>query len=133
MISVIIPVYNERKNIPDLIAQIFQVFENLKCECEIIFVDDIADACVFFMNKKTQETLINIGTGKGTSVLEVIHTFEKVNNLKLNYKIVGRRDGDVMSCYADTTIANKELNWKTEIGLDEALRSAWQWQQKQSV
>ena len=66
-------------------------------------------------------------------MLEVINTFEKVNDLKLNYKIVGRRDGDVMSCYADTTIANKELNWKTEIGLDEALRSAWQWQQKQSV
>lgn len=106
---------------------------------DYIHVVDLAKAHIAalkrLINKKNKESFefFNIGTGKGTSVLEVIHTFEKVNNLKLNYKIVGRRDGDVMSCYADTTTANKELNWKTEIGLDEALRSAWQWQQKQSV
>ncbi|MEN8703642.1 MAG: UDP-glucose 4-epimerase GalE [Polaribacter sp.] len=106
---------------------------------DYIHVVDLAKAHIAalkrLLNKNNKESFefFNIGTGKGTSVLEVIHTFEKVNDLKLNYKIVGRRDGDVMSCYADTTIANKELNWKTEIGLDEALRSAWQWQQKQSV
>lgn len=106
---------------------------------DYIHVVDLAKAHIAalkrLINKKNKESFefFNIGTGKGTSVLEVIHTFEKVNNLKLNYKIVGRRDGDVMSCYADTTIANNELNWKTEIGLDEALRSAWLWQQKQSV
>ncbi|WP_296634446.1 UDP-glucose 4-epimerase GalE [Polaribacter sp.] len=106
---------------------------------DYIHVVDLAKAHIAalkrLINKKNKESFefFNIGTGKGTSVLEVIHTFEKVNNLKLNYKIIGRRDGDVMSCYADTTIANNELNWKTEIELDEALRSAWQWQQKQSV
>ena len=106
---------------------------------DYIHVVDLAKAHIAalkrLLNKNNKESFefFNIGTGKGTSVLEVIHAFEKVNDLKLNYKIVGRRDGDVMSCYADTTIANKELNWKTEIGLDEALRSAWQWQQKQSV
>ena len=106
---------------------------------DYIHVVDLAKAHIAalkrLLNKNNKESFefFNIGTGKGTSVLEVIHTFEKVNDLKLNYKIVGRRDGDVMSCYADTTIANKELNWKTEIELDEALRSAWQWQQKQSV
>ena len=106
---------------------------------DYIHVVDLAKAHIAalkrLINKNNKESFefFNIGTGKGTSVLEVINTFEKVNDLKLNYKIVGRRDGDVMSCYADTTIANKELNWKTEIGLDEALRSAWQWQQKQSV
>jgi len=82
-------------------------------------------------NKKAFE-FFNIGTGTGSSVLEVINTFEKVNNLKLNYKIVDRREGDVVAAYADTTIANKELNWKTEKNLAEALESAWKWQQKQS-
>tara|TARA_R110002126_G_scaffold152203_4_gene299304 strand:- start:2204 stop:3214 length:1011 start_codon:yes stop_codon:yes gene_type:complete len=82
-------------------------------------------------NKKAFE-YFNIGTGTGSSVLEVINTFEKVNNLKLNYKIVDRREGDVVAAYADTTIANKELNWKTEKDLAEALESAWKWQQKQS-
>jgi len=83
-------------------------------------------------NKKSFE-YFNIGTGKGSSVLEIINTFEKVNNLKLNYKIVGRREGDVVAAFADTTIANKELNWKTEISLEESLESVWKWQQKQSV
>ena len=83
-------------------------------------------------NKKSFE-YFNIGTGKGSSVLEIINTFEKVNNLKLKYKIVGRREGDVIAAFADTTIANKELNWKTEISLEESLTSVWKWQQKQSV
>ena len=78
-------------------------------------------------NKKSFE-YFNVGTGKGSSVLEVIKTFEKVNNLKLNYKIVDRRPGDVMASYADTTTANRELNWKTEKSLEEALASAWKWQ-----
>ncbi len=55
------------------------------------------------------------------------------NGKKLNYKIVGRRQGDVIAAFADTTIANKELNWKTEISLEESLKSVWKWQQKQSV
>jgi UDP-glucose 4-epimerase len=83
-------------------------------------------------NKKSFE-YFNIGTGQGSSVLKIINTFEKATNLKLNYKIVGRREGDVVAAYADTTIANKELNWKTEISLEEALESAWKWQQKQSM
>lgn len=83
-------------------------------------------------NKKSFE-YFNIGTGKGSSVLEIINTFEKVNNLKLKYKIVERREGDVAAAFADTTIANKELNWKTEISLEESLTSVWKWQQKQSV
>ena len=106
---------------------------------DYIHVVDLAKAHIAalkrLINKNNKNTFefFNIGTGKGTSVLEVIKAFEKVNNLKLNYKIVDRRQGDVMTCYADTTYANKELNWKTEIGLEEALRSAWKWQQKQSV
>ncbi len=73
----------------------------------------------------------NIGTGKGSSVLEVIRTFEKVSETKLNYKIVERREGDITAAYADTSLANKELGWKAEKTLEEGLASAWAWQKKQ--
>jgi len=104
---------------------------------DYIHVVDLAKAHIAalkrLMEKRNKTTFeyFNIGTGKGSSVLEVINAFEKVNNLKLNYKIVGRREGDVVAAYADTTTANKELNWKTEISLEEALASAWKWQLKQ--
>ncbi|MBT7817046.1 MAG: UDP-glucose 4-epimerase GalE, partial [Polaribacter sp.] len=83
-------------------------------------------------NKKSFE-YFNVGSGNGSSVLEIINTFEKVNNIKLNYKIVGRREGDVVVAFADTAIANKELNWKTEISLEKTLETAWKWQLKQTV
>ena len=73
--------------------------------------------------------VFNIGTGKGSSVLEVIKAIEKVTNKKLNYKIVDRRDGDITEAYADTTFAQNELKWKAELNLEEALASAWKWQQ----
>jgi len=82
-------------------------------------------------NQKTAFEVFNVGTGKGSSVLEVIKTFEKVNHLKLNYKIVGRRAGDITSAYADTTKANKILGWQARQTLEEALKSAWNWQLKQ--
>ncbi|MGY6650089.1 UDP-glucose 4-epimerase GalE [Wenyingzhuangia sp. IMCC45574] len=81
-------------------------------------------------NKETYE-FFNVGTGTGSSVLEVINAFETANDVKLKYKIVDRRAGDITAAYADTTIANKELEWKTELGLQEALKSAWEWQLKQ--
>ena len=81
-------------------------------------------------NKKDFE-VFNIGTGKGSSVLEVIKTFEKVTKTKLNYKIVGRREGDVTAAYADTTLANDELGWRNEKTLEDALLSAWKWQKNQ--
>ncbi|NCO64330.1 MAG: UDP-glucose 4-epimerase GalE, partial [Flavobacteriia bacterium] len=79
-------------------------------------------------NKSNFETF-NLGTGKGSSVLEVVQSFERVSGEKLNYKIVGRREGDIISAYADTTKANNELGWKSKLTLDDAMRSAWKWEQ----
>ena len=80
-------------------------------------------------NKKSLE-IFNLGTGKGNSVLEVVKTFEKVTGIKLNYKITDRRSGDIEQVWADTSLANAELAWKTEKSLKEALLSAWNWEKK---
>ncbi|WP_300438086.1 UDP-glucose 4-epimerase GalE [Christiangramia sp.] len=101
---------------------------------DYIHVMDLAEAHVYalkrLMNGKEQKNyeVFNLGTGKGNSVLEVIRSFEKVSGEKLPYKIVGRREGDITAAFADTTKANKELNWKADRSLDDALESAWKWQ-----
>jgi len=103
---------------------------------DYIHVVDLAKAHIAAINRlikgknKIAFEKFNIGTGKGTTVLEVIKTFEKVNKIILNYKIVERRAGDITAAFADTKLANEELNWKTEYTLKEALSSAWQWQLK---
>ena len=74
--------------------------------------------------------VFNLGTGTGSSVLEVIQSFERVSGQKLNYKVVGRREGDVVQAYADTAKANRVLGWKAESTLDEAMMSAWEWEKK---
>lgn len=79
-------------------------------------------------NKNNFE-FFNIGTGKGNSVMEIVKTVEKVTGEKLNYKIAPRRDGDIEQIWADTSVANKELGWKSELTLADALLSAWRWQQ----
>jgi UDP-glucose 4-epimerase len=80
-------------------------------------------------NNKSNFEVFNIGTGKGSSVLDVIKAFEKVSGKPLNYKIVDRREGDIVEAYADTSLANTELKWKAEYNLEDALASAWKWQQ----
>jgi len=101
---------------------------------DYIHVMDLAEAHVHALkrlmhgNEKQNYEVFNLGTGKGNSVLEVINSFEKVSGEKLPYKIVGRREGDITAAYADTVKANKELNWRAERNLDEALKSAWKWQ-----
>lgn len=74
--------------------------------------------------------IYNLGTGQGYSVLELIHTFAKVNQVEVPYQIVERRPGDVAVSYADPTLAEKELKWQAERGLEEMCRDSWNWQQK---
>jgi UDP-glucose 4-epimerase len=105
------------------------------CIRDYIHVVDLAKAHVIALKRllKNQNAsnyeVFNLGTGKGSSVLEVIKSFEKVSGKTLNYKIVDRRKGDVISAYADTKKANEELGWKAELSLDDAMRSAWKWEQ----
>ena len=78
---------------------------------------------------KENYEIFNVGTGSPISVLELVTTFEKVNNLSLNYQCVERRPGDVMAIWADTTLANQELGWKAERTIEDTLKTAWQWEQ----
>lgn len=104
------------------------------CIRDYIHVVDLAKAHVIsikrLLNEKNKSNFefFNIGTGKGSSVLEVINTFEKISKQKLNYKIVKRRAGDVEKVYADTNFANRELGWKAERGLEDMLITAWNWE-----
>jgi len=70
----------------------------------------------------------NLGTGTGSTVLEVVNAFEDANHLKLNYQIKERRAGDIVEAYADNSFAEKELGWKPETQLAESMRTAWEWQ-----
>lgn len=80
--------------------------------------------------QKSDYEVFNVGTGRGVSVLEIIGEFERVNNLKLPYRIVERRAGDIVKIWADTSYSNRELGWKAGRSLAETLSSAWRWQQK---
>ena len=103
---------------------------------DYIHVVDLAKAHVValkrLLNKKNIDKVetFNLGTGTGSSVLEVITAFEKVSGQKLNYQIVGRREGDITSAYANTDKANTVLGWKAQSSLEESLASAWKWEQK---
>lgn len=106
------------------------------CIRDYIYVVDLAKAHVCAMTRimenESQEPVevFNIGTGKGTSVLELIHAFENATGVKLNYKIVDRRAGDIEKVWANPELANNELGWKAEEGIEDTLRSAWNWQLK---
>lgn len=106
------------------------------CIRDYIHVVDLAKAHVValqrLLNKKNEDKVetFNLGTGTGSSVLEVIQTFEKVSGKPLPYQIVGRREGDIISAYANTDKANNVLGWKAKSTLEDGLSSAWKWEQK---
>ena len=103
---------------------------------DYIHVVDLAKAHVValkrLLNKQNLDKVetFNLGTGTGSSVLEVITAFEKVSGQKLNYQIVGRREGDITSAYANTDKANNVLGWKAQSTLEDSLASSWKWEQK---
>jgi UDP-glucose 4-epimerase len=102
---------------------------------DYIHVVDLAKAHVAAVDRMVNHRMLapveafNLGTGNGFSVLDVIRSFERTSGVKLEYKILGRRPGDVERVWADTTLANRELGWKAELGLDDMTLSAWKWEQ----
>jgi UDP-glucose 4-epimerase len=106
------------------------------CIRDYLHVVDLAKAHVIAVKRlienknKMNYEVFNLGTGKGVSVLEAIESFERVSGIKLKYKITGRRAGDIEKIWADPSLANKELGWKTLSSLDEAMRTAWEWEKK---
>ena len=106
------------------------------CIRDYINVVDLAKAHVVAIDRILQDKqdeqveVFNIGTGRGLSVLELIHAFEESTGVKLNYQIVGRRAGDIEQVWANPDKANNVLGWKAESTIEDTLRSAWKWQQK---
>ena len=100
---------------------------------DYIHVVDLAKGHVkalFAINNNCGAEIFNLGTGHGYSVLDVVKTFEKVNNIKIPYEIVDRRPGDIASCYADPAKAAKILDWHAEYSLDDMCRDSWNYQSK---
>lgn len=105
--------------------------EDGTCVRDYIHVMDLADAHVRSlqtMEQNQQSYTLNVGTGKGSSVLEAIKAFEAVNNISLNYVIGDKREGDIEQIYAETTLSESTLNWKTKRNIEDAMRDAWKWQ-----
>lgn len=106
------------------------------CVRDYLHVVDLAKAHVVAVRRlidrkyKKNYEVFNLGTGKGVSVLEAIESFERVSGVKLKYRITGRRAGDIEKIWADPSLANKELGWKTTSSLDDAMKSAWDWEKK---
>jgi UDP-glucose 4-epimerase len=106
------------------------------CIRDYIHVVDLAQAHVVALERllenKNEEKIeiFNVGTGTGSTVLQVIQAFEKVSGQKLPYKIVDRREGDVIEAFANTDRANHVLGWKAKFTLEDALESAWKWEKK---
>jgi UDP-glucose 4-epimerase len=100
---------------------------------DYIHVVDLADAHVCAVRKLSDEPGLltyNLGTGRGTSVLELITAFEKATGIAIPREIVERRAGDVIAAYADSTKANHELGWEARFGIDDMCRDGWRWQQQ---
>lgn len=106
---------------------------------DYIDVNDLADAHVKalhrLLNKKNIQVLefFNLGSGKGSTVLEMIQAFEKANNIKITYIIKNRRSGDIQEAYADFSLAKKELNWNPDTPLEVSMKTAWEFEKKQII
>ena len=98
---------------------------------DYIHVVDLANghvAALDYLNHNNEMLTVNLGTGQGVSVLEMIHAFENSNQCKVPYRITGRRPGDIARCWADTRLANRLLNWQASRTLEDMCIDAWRWQ-----
>ncbi|MER2190041.1 MAG: UDP-glucose 4-epimerase GalE [Solibacillus sp.] len=96
---------------------------------DYIHVVDLAEGHVAAIEQLTPGTHVyNLGTGQGTSVLQLVQAFEKVNGVRVPYKIVARRPGDIASCYADATKAKEKLGWVAKRGIEEMCEDAWRFE-----
>jgi len=96
---------------------------------DYIHVMDLAEGHVAALDKLTEGVHIyNLGTGKGTSVLQLVHAFEEANGIEIPYEVVGRRPGDIAECYADATKAERELGWKAKRDIADMCRDAWRFE-----
>ncbi|MBR4378464.1 MAG: UDP-glucose 4-epimerase GalE [Bacilli bacterium] len=98
---------------------------------DYIHVDDLAHGHILALKKIEEKPgllIYNLGTGKGTSVLELVHAFEEANNIKINYVIVDRRPGDIAACYANADKAYREMGFKCSRSIVDACRDSWNWQ-----
>lgn len=95
---------------------------------DYIHVVDLALGHIAALKKLNGLMIVNLGAGAGYSVLELVHTFEKTTGVKIPYKIVGRRAGDIASYFADATLAKQKLGWQTKLSLEDICRDSWRWQ-----
>lgn len=106
------------------------------CIRDYLHVVDLAKAHVAALRRLTDRKnnsaweVFNLGTGKGVSVFEAIRAFENATGVKVNYTVTGRRKGDIEQIWADPSLANRELNWKTELTIEDAMETAWRWEKK---
>lgn len=106
------------------------------CIRDFIHITDLADAHVKALERLIQKRndssfeVFNVGTGQGISVMEIVNAFERLTGIKLNYRVSGRRAGDIEQIWADTSEAEKVLGWKSKLTLDDMILTAWKWQQQ---
>lgn len=98
---------------------------------DYIHVVDLAIGHLKALNRHENDAglhIYNLGTGTGYSVLDMVKAFEQANNIKIPYRLVARRPGDIATCYSDPSLAAKELNWTAERGLEQMMKDTWNWQ-----
>ena len=101
------------------------------CIRDYIHVVDLAIGHLKALNRHENDAglhIYNLGTGTGYSVLDMVKAFEQANNIKIPYRLVARRPGDIATCYSDPSLAAKELNWTAERGLEQMMKDTWNWQ-----
>ena len=112
---------------------IFKWETNILYIRKIYLINGHISALESILNNSENILTFNLGTGKGTSVLEMIKVFEKVNNLKINYRFVNRRDGDCAVLVANCDLIYEKLNWKSMKTIEDICKDGWEWKIKNFI